>query len=96
MDKVRVISKQHHLLHQATLEYTAALNSMRDGPMGHGFDCGDGRCTGWHQRPFVRVFCALSSGCLVYGAVVAAVATMVSVLARAGLGCWCLAFCFRF
>ena len=34
----------------------AALNSMRDGPMGHGFGCGDGSCVDWHQRHVVRVF----------------------------------------
>ena len=41
------------------------------------------------------VFCSLSSGCLVYGAFVAAVAAMVSVLAWACLGCSFLAFCFQ-
>ena len=82
-----------YLLQQTIFEYTAALNSMRDGPMGHGFDCGDGSCIDWHQRHVVRVFSALSSGCLVYGAFVAAVAAMVSVLAWACLGCSFLAFC---
>ena len=56
--------------------------------MGHGFGCGDGSGVDWHQRRVVRVcFCSLSSGCLVYGAFVAAVAAMVSVLAWACLGC---------
>ena len=32
---------------------TAALNSMRDGSMGHGFGCGDGSCFDWHQRHVV-------------------------------------------
>ena len=60
--------------------------------MGHGFDCGEGSCIDWYQR-HVRVFSALSSCCLVYGAFVAAVATMVSVLAWAWFVC-CLGFCF--
>ena len=42
---------------------------MRDGPMGHRFGCGDGSCIDWYRRHGVRVFSALSSGCLVYGAV---------------------------
>ena len=46
-------------------EYTAALNSMKDGPMSHGLDCGDGSCIDWHRRHVVRVFSARSSGCLV-------------------------------
>ena len=69
------------------LECTAALNSIRDGPMGDGFGCGDGRCINWHKRHIVRVFCCPSSGCLVYGAFVAAVAAMVSVFAWAYFGC---------
>ena len=32
---------------------------MRDGPMGHGFGCGDGSCMDWFQRHVVRVFSAL-------------------------------------
>ena len=40
-------------------ERTAALNSMRDGPMDHGFGSGDGSCIDWHQRHVVRVFSAL-------------------------------------
>ena len=51
--------------------------------MGHRFGCGDGSCIDWYRRHGVRVFSALSSGCLVYGAFVAAVAVMVSVLAWA-------------
>ena len=47
--------------------------------MGHGFGCGEGICIDWHQR-HVRVLSALSSGCLVYGACVAAVVTMASLL----------------
>ena len=78
VDEVWVISKQHHhLLQQTIFEYTAPLNSMRDVPMGHGFDCGDGSYIDWHQRHVVHVFSALSSGCLVYRAFGAAVATMV-------------------
>ena len=42
--------------------------------MGHSFGCID-----WHQR-HVRVLPALSSGCSVYGAFVAAVVTMVLLL----------------
>ena len=45
--------------------------------MGHSFGCID-----WHQR-HLRVLSALSSGCPVYGAFVAAVVTMVSLLAWA-------------
>ena len=46
--------------------------------MGHGFGCGDGSCIDLHQRHVVRVFSALSSDSLVYGAFVAAVAAMFS------------------
>ena len=53
--------------------------------MGHGFGCGDGSYIDGHQR-HVCVFSALSSGCLVYGAFVTAVA-MVLVVAWACLGC---------
>ena len=50
--------------------------------MGHGFGCGDGSCIDWHQRRVVRVFSALCPlTCLVYGAFVAAVAAMVSIVA---------------
>ena len=67
LDKVRLLFKQHHhSLQQTIFECTAALNSTRDGPMGHG------------------------SGCLLYGAFVAAVVTMVSVLA------WASAWAARF
>ena len=70
--------------------------------MGHGFGCGDGSCVDWHQRHVVRMFsalfcvvCSVWYGCLVYGAFVAAVTTMVSVLAWACLGCSFLVFfCF--
>ena len=55
--------------------------------MGHGVDCGDGSCVDWRQRHVVRVFSALCPLALVYGAFVAAVAAMVSVLAWAWLGC---------
>ena len=59
LDEVRVLLKQHHhLLQQKIFESTAALNSMRDGPMGHGFGCGDGSCIDWHQRHVVRVVSA--------------------------------------
>ena len=59
LDKVRVLFKQHHyLLQQTIFDCTAALNAMRDGPMGHGFGCGDGSI-GWHQRHVVRAFYAL-------------------------------------
>ena len=85
-----------HLLQQTIFEYTAALNSMRDGPMGHGFDWGHGSCIDWHQRHGIRVFSALSSGCLVDGVFAAAVVAMISVLGWACLGCSSLAFCFRF
>ena len=62
--------------------------------MGHGFGFGDGNCIDWHQRHVVRVcFRSLSPGCLVYGAFVAAVVAMVSVLAWACLGCSFLGFC---
>ena len=44
----------------------------------------------------VSVLWSLSSGCLVYGAFVVAVAAMVSVLAWACLGCSFLLFAFRF
>ena len=51
--------------------------------MGQGFGCGDESCIyDWHQRHVFRdFFCSLSSGILVYGAVVAAVAAMVSIVA---------------
>ena len=58
--------------------------------MGHGFGCGDESCDDWHQLHVVHVcsaLCSLLSGCQVYGAFVAAVAAMVSVLAWAWLGC---------
>ena len=42
---------------------------------------------------FLYFFFSLSSGCLVYDAFVAAVATMVSVLAWACMGCSFLGFC---
>ena len=57
--------------------------------MGHRFGCGDGSCIDRHQRHVVRglsVLCPLSSGCLVYGAFIAAVAAMI-------LGCSFLGFC---
>ena len=58
--KVRVLFKLHnHLIQQTIFECTAALNSIRDGPVGHGFGCGDERCIVWHQRHVVRVFSAL-------------------------------------
>ena len=63
--------------------------------MRHGFGCGKWKLH-WHQRHVVGVFpalCRLSSGCLVYGAWVAAVAAMVSVLAWACLGFSFFAFC---
>ena len=43
---------------------------------------------------YFSALCPLSSGCLVYGAFVAAVAAMVSFLAWACLGCSFFAFCF--
>ena len=46
--------------------------SIRDDPIGHGNGCVDGSYMDWHQRHVVRVFSALSSGCLVYRALVAA------------------------
>ena len=49
----------HHLLQQTIFGRTAALNPTRDGPMGQGFDRGDGSCIDWHQRHVVRVFSAL-------------------------------------
>ena len=55
--------------------------------MGHEFGCGDGNCMDWRKRHVVRALSALSSGCLVYGAFIAAVAAMVSALAWACLGC---------
>ena len=60
LDKVRVLFKLHnHLLQQTIFECTAALNSMRDGPMGHSFGCGDVSCVDCHQRHVVREFSAL-------------------------------------
>ena len=55
----RVLFKQHHTLQQTIFEGAAALNSTRDGHMGHGFGCGDGSCIDWHQRHVVRVLLAL-------------------------------------
>ena len=64
--------------------------------MGHAFGCSYGSYIDWRQRHVVGALSALlSSGCLVYGAFVAAVAAMVSVLAWACLGCSFLAFCFQ-
>ena len=65
--------------------------------MGHGFGCGDGSSIDWHQRHVVRVFSALSSVLWLSSlrGVVAAVTTMVSVLAWACLGCSLLSFCFQ-
>ena len=42
----RVLFKQqHHFLQQQPIfECTAAINSIRDGPMGDGFGCGDESC----------------------------------------------------
>ena len=74
------------MLQQTVSECTVALNAMRDGPMDHGFGCGGGSCMDWHQRHVVRVFSALSSRWLVYGAFVDAVAAMVSVLPWTCLG----------
>lgn len=54
--------------------------------MGHVFDCGDGSCIGWHQRHLVRVIyhlLSVLSGCLTYGAFVAAVVALVLLTARA-------------
>ena len=56
--KVRVLFTRHDLLQQTIFECTATPNSMRDGPMDHGFVCGDGSSIDWHQR-HVRVFSAL-------------------------------------
>ena len=49
--------------------------------MSHGLGCSDGSCIDWHQWHVVRVFPALSPGCLVYRAFVAAVVAVVSLLA---------------
>ena len=80
------------------LMYRVALNSMRNGPKGHGFASGDGSCIDWCQRHVLRVFfCSLSSGCLGYGSIVlvAAVACHdLSVLAWACLGWSFLSFLF--
>ena len=55
--------------------------------MGHGFSCSDGSCIDWRQRHVVRLFLLFVLWLLVvYGAFVAAVAAMVSVLAWACLG----------
>ena len=60
--------------------------------MGHGFGCGDGNCIDWHKWHFVRLFSAvlwLSS----LKSVRSCVATMVSVLDWASLGCSFLVIC---
>lgn len=57
--KVRMLFKRrHHFVQRMLLEGTAALNSIWDGPMGHGFGYGDANCIDWHQRHVVRVFSA--------------------------------------
>ena len=54
-----MLLKQHHHFLQHTISgCTAALDAIRDGPMGHGFGCGDGSCIDWHQRHVVRVVSA--------------------------------------
>ena len=63
--------------------------------MGQGFGCGDEICNDWHLVVCSCVFCPLLSGCQVYGAFVAGVAAIVSVLAWACLGCSFLGFCFE-
>ena len=75
-DLVCVYITRFWLLPIFVFECTAALNSIRDGPMGHGLGCGDESCIDWRQRHNFRVFSALCplSGCLAYGAFVAAVA----------------------
>ena len=74
----RVLFKQQHHL----IFYVVYISTRfdRGGPMGHSFGCGEGSCFDRHQR-HVRAWSALPSGCPVYGAFVAAVLTMVSLLA---------------
>ena len=52
--------KQHyHLLRQTIYECPAVLNSIRDGPIGHGVGGGDGSCIDWRPRLVDVVFPAL-------------------------------------
>ena len=44
---------------QTISDCTSALDSIRDGPTGHGFGYGDGSFIDWHRRHVVRVFSAL-------------------------------------
>ena len=88
MRKVRVLFKKYHLLQQTIFECIAALKSLRDGPLGHGLAAVmEAALTGISGMLFVYLLCPLPSACLVYGAFVAAVASMVSAVAWACLDC---------
>ena len=64
-------------IYNRRFECTAALDLIRDGPMGHGFPCGDGSCIDWASAAcYYWFFFSLSSGCLVYEVFVATVATV--------------------
>ena len=50
------IASSLDLLQQTSFDCTAALSSIRDGPMGHGLGCGDRNFLVWYQRHVVGVF----------------------------------------
>ena len=82
--KCRVLCKQQLYLLATTDDFmlcTPALNSIGTAPWVTVLAAArEAALIGWHQR-HVRVSSALSSGCPAYGAFVAAVVTMVSILA---------------
>lgn len=66
---------KHHFIQQTTFCFLATLNSNRGDPMGHGYAAVMAvTLTGISG-------CSLSSGCLAYGAFVAAVVAVVLLLA---------------
>ena len=89
-----MLFKRHHLLRQTIFECAAALNSMSDGSMGHGLAAAmEAVLTGISGMLSLN-FCSLFSCCHVYGAFVAAVATVVSVLAFGPAFNWLSVFFF--
>lgn len=78
LDRVRVLAKKHHQLLQETIFFAVQQQSGRPGTGYNSFGCGDGSCVDWRQRRVVHIS-FLFSGCLVYGALVAAIVGMLSV-----------------
>ena len=78
----RFFNVQQHSIRRRTAPWATGLTEVMEAAL-----------TGISGTLFV-CFCSLWSGCLVYGAFVAAVAAIVSVLARSCLGCSFLGFCF--